>query len=114
MRVRSVGLSPADFFSSSLFLFSILRRRDFDQVEFRRRDDVFIARRKNRGDFLLRLLHAVRSRRVRGENLGDASRVAAFFRFDLLKEAHEGVRIVPGFVHVLEAEVVRFASRRRA
>ena len=27
MRVRKVGLSPADFFSSSLFLFSILRSR---------------------------------------------------------------------------------------
>ena len=92
--------------------FDVLQAR-LDDVELRSGHDVLLARRKNRRDLLLRRFDAIGRRRVRRENLGDRSRLLLLVRFDLFKEHNERVGIVPGLVHVLQAEVVRFALHRR-
>src|SRR6202048_512209 len=75
-------------------------------VEFRGGDGVFVAWRQNAGNLLLRVEDAVRGLRMVREGLGDQAGFPLLERLDLLKEGDEGLRIVAGLVHVLEAEVV--------
>ncbi len=80
-----------------------------DDVELGGGDDVFVARRKDRGDFFLRSFDAIGRRRMGGENLRDRAGLLLFIGSDFFEEGDEGVRIVAGLVHVLQAEVIGFA-----
>src|SRR5579863_633677 len=69
-------------------------------------DGVFVARRKNPGDLLLRVQDAVWSLGMVGEGLGHQAGFAFFKCLHLLKEGNEGLRIIAGTVHVLDTEEV--------
>src|SRR5689334_4450665 len=86
----------------------VFQRREprLDLVELRGADDVLVAGRKNGSNLLLRLLDAVRSLWVRGECFGQSSRLLFLLGLKLFEESHKGVRIVSGFVHVLQTEIV--------
>src|SRR5256712_4904308 len=78
-------------------------------VKFRSRDDVFLASWENAGNFFLRVLDALGRGRVRRKNLGNGAGTALLIGLDAFEESHIGVRIVTGFIHVLDAEEIRLA-----
>src|SRR5207245_8958862 len=81
----------------------------FHLVKFGGGDNVFLASRENAGNFFLRVLDALGRGRVRRKNLGNGARAALLIGLDAFEESHIGVRIVTGFIHVLDAEEIRFA-----
>ena len=44
-----------------------------------------------------------------GKGLGQCARLFLFLRFQLFKEGHEGVGIVPGLVHILQPQIIGFS-----
>src|SRR5713226_6947408 len=92
---------------------NLARKHDVAQaalhgIEFGSGDNVFLPRREDAGDFLLRVFDALRRRRMRGENLGDRAGAALFVSLDALEEGHVSIGVVAGFVHVLQAEEIGF------
>src|ERR1700674_1143927 len=71
-------------------------------IKFGSGNDVFLPGGQNARDFFLRVFDALGRRRMRGENLGDAAWAALFIGLDALEESDVGVRVVTGFVHVLQ------------
>src|ERR1700752_765034 len=57
-------------------------------------------------DFFLGLGDTVRRLRVGCKGFGKPTRVFFLLRLDFFKECKKGLRIVPGLVHVLHAEIV--------
>src|SRR6266566_4368551 len=99
---------------AGLIVLGLARKHDvaeagLDGVEFRRGDDIFLPGREDASDFLLRILNALRRGRMRGEDLGDGARAALLVGLDALEEGDVGIGVVAGFIHVLQAEEVRFA-----
>src|SRR5258708_12952358 len=46
---------------------------------------------------------------MRGEHLGDSAGAALFISLNALEESYVGVRVVSGFVHVLQAKEIGLA-----
>ncbi len=109
-----VGLSPEDFFSSSLFRFSILRKRAFT----RSNSEVVTMYSSRAGRIVAISSCAFCTRSGVGgcveKTLRNAAGVPPLFGFNFFKETHESVRIIARFVHVLQAQEVGLASRRHA
>src|SRR5580698_4362871 len=82
------------------------RQARFDVVEFRGGDHVLRSRRKQRGNFLLRRLNAVRSLGMRRKCLGNQVRLGLLQVFQLLKDGYEGLWIVARAVHVLHTQKI--------
>src|SRR5260370_33165531 len=78
-------------------------------IEFGGGDDVFLPCGQDAGDFFVRIFDALGRRRMRGESLRDGAGAALLVSLDALEESDVGVRVVAGFVHVLDAEIIGFA-----
>src|SRR5215470_13447041 len=72
-------------------------------IKFGRRDNVFLAGRENARNFFLRVLNALRRRRMSGESLRNGSGTALIVYLDALEEGYIRVRIVARLIHVLNA-----------
>src|SRR6478752_9544466 len=77
-----------------------------DIVEFGSRDDIFVARWKNAGNFFLRVQDAIRGLGMVGKGLGDQTGLPLLKCLHLFKEADESLRLVSGAIHVLHSEIV--------
>src|SRR6266699_1696695 len=77
-------------------------------IEFGGGDEVFLPCGQDAGDFFLRVFGALVRRRMRGENRGVGARAALLVSLDALEESDVGVRVVAGFVHILDAEIIGF------
>jgi hypothetical protein len=80
-------------------------------VELGGRHDVFRLRFEQTLDILLGGANAVVRHRVGRENLGHRAGLLLFERLDLFEEVHKSRWIVPGLVHVLQAQHVGFGFK---
>src|SRR5437660_11263046 len=75
-------------------------------VEFRSGHNVLVLWRQNLGDFLLCVLDAIRSRRMRSKGLRQGTWLFLFRGLDLFEEVDHCLRIVATGVEVLRSQVV--------
>src|SRR5260370_6676039 len=112
LHLRSLGLGAQRGLARSV-IGHLAREHDVAEaglhgIEFGGGDDVFLPCGQDAGDFFLRVFDALRRRRMRGENLGDGAGAALLVSLDALEESDVGVRVVAGFVHVLDAQTTPF------
>src|SRR5438067_3749639 len=75
-------------------------------IEFRSGNYVFILLRQNSGDLLLRMLNAIRSRRMRSKGLRQRARLFLFRSLDLFEEVDHRLRIVAAGIEILGSQIV--------